>query len=765
VPDDHARSVRLEPVIVIAFDQEIDPAAVLRTTRLHAGGRTLAVRLATAQEVAADSVVSALVAGLQEGRWLALRPVQPLPAASEVRVTVERGTASAEGPRTTEQTQALRFRTYEPFRIVWHGCWEDACRPGQPFRVQLSNPVDEERWSPELVSVEPALPGMAVQLFGAEIRVTGESRANTQYRVTLAPALRDRFGQLLQEPRSVTIRVGAPQPVIMLPGAPFIVLDPDGPPRVMVHSQGQRALRVRIYRVTPEQWLDFGAALERWQRTQGVTLTPPGTQVSSSVVEPVGGATEFAETAIDLGPALSDGLGHAIVVIEPEGNLPLGLDRMFNRMAAIAWVQSTRIGLSAAVDAEDVFVWASSLQTGRPLAGADITALPTGRRTATSADGTARLALTAPGDAAIVARAGADAALLPAHEYAMGRGTPWERRPQANELRWYTFTDRGLYRPGETVHFKGWVRRLPAGRGGQLSLASNVTDIAFNMRGPRQEELASTTLRPGTLGGFSTTVELPEALNLGHAGIQLEAVGSADGGRNAWLGVQVHEFRRPEYEVTVQADPGPYIVGDVVAATLEAAYYGGGGLGGARLDWRVTTQPARYVPPGWQRWQFGRATAWPRGGGPRRTHELSGETDANGEHRLLIDLLSVEPPFVTSLRAEAQVHDLTRQVGSGAVDVLVHPAAVSVGLRTSRSWVRLGSRRRSSSSSWTMTAASSPAGPSRSPPSGCPPAGGRASARRSTAPRAWCAAGCPGESHRRARSRRIRPVRTSSART
>ncbi len=53
-----------------------------------------------------------LLEGAAEGRWLAFRASEPLPADSEVSVAVGPGTPSAEGPLTTKEAQNYSFRTY-----------------------------------------------------------------------------------------------------------------------------------------------------------------------------------------------------------------------------------------------------------------------------------------------------------------------------------------------------------------------------------------------------------------------------------------------------------------------------------------------------------------------------------------------------------------------------------------------------------------------------------------------------------------------------
>jgi alpha-2-macroglobulin len=680
-------STTLQPIILVVFDQSIAAEAVLAATQLTADGRPTPLRLATAAEVAADTVIEVLSNGAQEGRWVALRPVAPLRRNADVRVVIGPGALSAEGARTAGAAQELRFRTYGPLDVVSHDCWGgDNCRPGAPWTIRFSNPLDTAASASPRLRIEPTVPNVVVRVVGAELHITGDARPNTRYRVSLDGGVADRFGQTLAGRRTLTFAVGPNEPMLALAGAPFVVLDPAGPPRVRLHSVGLRSISVRIHRVTPEQWPAYASALQRWR--EAGQFEPPGQLVASQLVE-IADAEAFSETMIDVGAALQQGLGHAVVAIEPARGSP-PLDPRRGRLASFAWVQATRIGVAAAVNGGDVVGWTTSLDTGEPLAGVELRLLPSGRRAVTTADGLAVLELSSSGAVALVASRGGDSALLPENEYGWGGG--WQMRRGRAELRWLLLSDRGLYRPGETARIKGWVRELPSGRGADLRLARDVTTVAYRLRGPRGEELATGELRPGALGGFDTALELPEGLNLGHATVEVEPRGVPEALRQpAHLGLLVQEFRRPDYEVTLEADPGPHVIRDVVALELLAKYYGGGGLPRAPVEWRVTPEPATYAPPGWDRWSFGRTPLWwlrQAASGPPQT--LSGTTDAAGSHRVRAELLDVDPPFSTALRVEAQVQDVSRQAGSGNATVLVHPAALNVGLRVQRAWIRPG---------------------------------------------------------------------------
>jgi hypothetical protein len=220
-------------------------------------GAPVGVRPATEDEISRDENVKRLAASAARGRWLALRPVNALPPDSPVSVVVGAGTPSAEGPRRTTEAQSFSFRTYGPLRMREHRCgWQGRCTPYDQWMITLSNNLDREALDPAQVKVEPEVPGLSVNAYGSQIYIHGQKRGRTQYRVTLAPSLRDEFGQTLGEPVTVTFNVGPAPPALFSTGGPFIVLDPAGGPHLSVFSVNQPSLKVSLYAVAPE---DFGA--------------------------------------------------------------------------------------------------------------------------------------------------------------------------------------------------------------------------------------------------------------------------------------------------------------------------------------------------------------------------------------------------------------------------------------------------------------------------------------------------------------------------
>ena len=125
-----------------------------------------------------------------------------------------------------------------------------------------------------------------------------------------------------------------------------------------------------------------------------------------------------------------------------------------------AWVQVTQIGVDAYTDASDMVVWATDLKNGAPLAGVNIQPNQGGAAFTTAADGTARSPIPS-GATYLLASRGADTAML-LHSPYYWDDFGWGPSSPSNSLRWAVFDDRQMYRPGEEVHIKGWLRRVGA---------------------------------------------------------------------------------------------------------------------------------------------------------------------------------------------------------------------------------------------------------------------------------------------------------------
>ncbi|MFZ1752101.1 MAG: alpha-2-macroglobulin family protein, partial [Caldilineaceae bacterium] len=698
---------QLDPLIFASFDQAIDPDAVLESVEVKAGGQEYPVRLATEEEIAGDSRMAGITSRAQAGRWLIFRALDEFPKDTTVTVDFLPGTPSAEGPRSTEKTQSFSFQTYGPLRVVRSECaWGgNECPPFTPWSITFSNPLDADRFDPSLVSVEPKLSGMRVDVFGNSLQITGNSQGRTKYAVTLSAEITDIFGQKLGEQATANFQVGAAQAYLSVPGDRFVVMDPSGSPSLSVFSVNIPRINVEIYTVEAADFVDFLTFSQDYNRAEDAP--PPGSRVVKRSINIQGEDDALTETTVDLSQALDGATGNLIVKIAPDAG-PLAA--IFNRDLAqrvrdytsYHWVQVTQIGLDAFFDSGEVVAWANSLSDGAPLADVEISLWPDGKSGTTDANGIVKLALPAPdqqGATLLMARKDGDSAFIPQNSYYYSERDGWQASPASTEARYYVFDDRQMYRPEETVSIKGWIRAITPGVTGDVELLSQsaATSIDWVVTDPVGNEIGKGNAPLTELGGFDFQFDLPENVNLGYAQVQLTAMGGElqySGNRGTYYhSFQIQEFRRPEFEVTASVDEGPFFVGGSATATVAAAYFAGGPLPGADTSWSVRASSGSYQPPNWNGFTFGTWIPWwrSRGGGSELgSTTFESRTDAAGEHNLRIDFAPSDPPGPVVLDASATVFDVNRQGWSAATSILVHPADRYVGLRSDRYFVERG---------------------------------------------------------------------------
>jgi uncharacterized protein YfaS (alpha-2-macroglobulin family) len=695
----------LEPLIIVRFNQRVSAESLLDgKLTLEAGGKAVALREATPEELASDPGRKALVDGAPAGSWLALKPARALPKDSAVKLLLAAGAPSAEGPLTSADDYEHAFRTYGPLKALTVSCpgaddnvaveggdtLIEGCDPmSQGFSIQFNNILDRASIGDEDLEIDPPLTGQGLSIYENVLQIEGMPSGRTTYTVRVPAGLTDRFGQRLGQELTVRFKTGSMRPALLVPGDQNVVLDPAAKGVMELYTVNNARLRVVLKRVTPEDWPAFQSALNSPGRDPD--LIRGGTVVSDEVIETKAPEDTMTPLRLDLNKALTGGKGMVAVAV-----LPLSQDEedWLNR-PQWRWVQVTDLGLDASLEAGKARLWVTDLAGGAPVAGAALRL--DGATATTDAQGLATLDLSTRGkDLPVVVTKGEDSALLNVW------APEWDSQAQGL---WFVFDDRGIYRPGEDVHFKGWLRQQGAGSEGDLGRVDpSVTELSFKLTDAAGNTIAEGRWPLGPAGGFDGVIRIPGDVAVGPAGLELRALGTgAKGLREHYGTVNIAEFRRPEFEVQVAAEKAEWLQGQTASVEATAAYYGGGPLGGAAVDWSVSGSPSSYSPPGHDDFQFGRWTPWWMDarpvfddfgrmrsgfGGGAETKNLAARTDATGRHRLAIALEGVSPLSAASFSVSAGVQDINRQNISGSSSFLVHPAEVYVGLRGSGWFVK-----------------------------------------------------------------------------
>ncbi len=212
----------------------------------------------------------------------------------------------------------------------------------------------------------------------------------------------------------------------------------------------------------------------------------------------------------------------------------------------------------------------------------------------------------------------------------------------------YIYTDRPVYRPNQVVHFRAMLRHYDKGTFA-VQPGRKVKVVITDSKGETLYDKEHLTSDQGTLSGSLTLGEEPA---LGSYGI---TVGYADGnGINLNNGTQfrVEEYKKPEFEVSVEADKPLHKLGDKMKVKIHGDYYFGGPVVGAKVnytvhresiphyfpwvrpfDWFYAEEPHRGMGgPGGMRW-------WP--GQPQRQDlVLQGELATDAEGNAFVEVLT-----------------------------------------------------------------------------------------------------------------------------
>lgn len=701
-------TVDTQQLFVATFDQRIDAEAVIATIVLKAGEDERDVRPATAAEIEADERARQIVAEAQEGRWVAFRPEETLPNGSPLEIAIGPNTPSAEGPRTTAKASVHTATTYSELEIKRHICgYGEGCRPGSQFTIEFNNALDVEAFDPDLVVIEPAV-AATVGMYDNTLTIDAATEANTTYVVRLPAELRDVFGQTLGADETVEFEVGRAAPALIGFSRELTTTDPMAErPSVSVTSVGHETLKVEVYAVEPSQWLDYQAYVRAHYEGDGRSARRPDWRlVSRSTITVEGGGSELAESTIDLGDDLEGESGHLVVIVSPTRAFAENDDFYWNNRPTITWAQVTAIGVDALASDDELIAWATDLRDGTPLDGVQVRLGGTQVAAATDVDGVARLTLARA--RYLTATRGDDVALLPADST-----YEWAPTSTGDQITGFAFDDRGLYRPGETVHVKGWFRRVRLSSDARVTPLPDDRTATWTAQDSFGTELGKGSVELSAVSGFDLELDLPAGVALGAAYLNVTV---ADDGASGTASVefQIQEFRRPEFEVVTRAESaGPHLLTDPVTVAARAQYFSGGTLPDAPVTWQVTTRSTAYSPPNWSSFTFGEWRPYwledfgGRGlvddsaadyegdiccGPPVEENQATyaGRTDSTGTHYLQLDFEGEKPDLPITVAANAAVEDVNRQSYASNLELLVHPATLYVGVRSSRQFVREG---------------------------------------------------------------------------
>ncbi len=150
-----------------------------------------------------------------------------------------------------------------------------------------------------------------------------------------------------------------------------------------------------------------------------------------------------------------------------------------------------------------------------------------------------------------------------------GLSGEWGGRASAAAPRYaaYIYTDRPIYRPGQTVHYKAILRR---DADAVLSVLSEGAPVTARIRDSRNNVVQTFQLASNGYGTVNGEFTLAEGAMLGKYAVEI----SVDG-ESYRQDFKVQDYRKPDYAVTLTTNALAFVEGETIRGSIETAYFFG----------------------------------------------------------------------------------------------------------------------------------------------------------------------------------------------
>ncbi|MDB5452848.1 MAG: alpha-2-macroglobulin domain protein [Caulobacteraceae bacterium] len=503
--------------------------------------------------------------------------------------------------------------------------------------IRMSRPLDPARAYGDFVLVSPNLNGKpAVSAKGEELCIGGLGFVDRK--VTLLKGLPSAKGDVLTADADVEIAFGDRPPFVGFAGD-GVILPREEADGVGIETINVSQLRVQVWRVPDRNLV----------RQEIATSDPvgedeydydgqsgEGRKVWTGLVPVRGKGAERVTTVFPLGAVLKDMKPGGYVIAardasgetgkeaktEARGEDGEGGDQSERRARARRWVIFTDMALTTYSGAQGLDVVVRSLQSAKTLSGVKLTLVAQNGEDLASgtADGSGRIHFDKPlldgeggGRAKMVMAYGpqGDLAVLdltrsPVDLSKQGVDGRTEKtsvtdgRVAGETVDGYLYADRGIYRPGETVHLVAMVRDRTAAAVKERKGVLIVTR-------PSGVEFARFAFDKADAGVVTKDILLPKSAPRGRWTARLDVAGGA--GSAGELSFSVEDFAPQRLAVDTEADAErPLVAGETRPVRINARFlYGAPGAGlQTQIESRIAADPNPF--PQYPDYRFGDET-------------------------------------------------------------------------------------------------------------------------------------------------------------
>ncbi|HYF34432.1 MAG TPA: alpha-2-macroglobulin family protein, partial [Prosthecobacter sp.] len=562
------------------------------------------------------------------------------------------------------------------------------------------------------VHVDPSPADLKAEVSHRVLTLHGSFIHNTPYRVVVDPTISSGDELPLSAPSDTTVTFVPNPPYVAAPAFMRAQLA-GGAGEFEFTAANVREVRVRIKRLNGSELLQAADKYEGYQSTYYAEEKKRKGYIPVSYDEYAG--TQIFERTYPIDKDLDKselvklnwrdvlaGAPAAPLFIELEGRAANGLPQ--KGVITQTLVQFTDLGLMQKSNGRETTVFVTSLQTGQAVPGARLTMVDQEHKLIgfadTDASGIATLRGADP--ALVLAEKGGDCSVIRCLDGNYDSFVPYDIN-RAWENVWkpkrktFIFSDRPLYRPGDTAHFKAHTRLRTAD---DLQLDAEPAAGRVVLRDARYRVVLEKPVTFTANGSWADDIKLPEG-PLGWYNLSLRFSDANEDGNDESSGSS-YAFRLDDYRPNtfeVKLDPAKVeFLPDRMKMPLSANYYMGKSLSQAKVSWHANSTRQFEPPAGFEDYHFGEAPRWAHYGKDRDAGGnydddnsesegewwVSGSVTVNDDGTAVLEM-PLPPPDRAALPQQvtvgAEVTDINQQTVNASVEFKVPGSAFLLGLR------------------------------------------------------------------------------------
>jgi uncharacterized protein YfaS (alpha-2-macroglobulin family) len=667
--------------ITVRFTYPVDQGLITRYLRVDCNNRTYSFTTARPPkrgENDSDNFIQ---------RSLILTVQQTLPQDSTVTLTLLKGARSREDCEGTPEDIQKTYHTLTPFKFKGSTNYNYSFPRSEkgdanPVYLEFSHPLPEKDIE-KYFSTSFNIPNLKdnIQVWYNTVKISNlPVTYDSSYVISISKDLKDIYGRRLGADLQETVKVGKAASYAYFPNTGSKMLEAAFAPKIIFEYQNITNGKWKVAPIDdpyPDKGISFGGnELEEYDFSDA----KPNTKNYK---------------VLDLSPYLNKsgkgfvGIAWHFRPYDSNGRMRKGYQQNLN-------LQVTDLGVTTRYAYNKIIVWVASLSSGKPVEGAAVTLLrertPEGG-SRTNSQGIAVFNL-APGEyqrnfsdyrhydylRIRVVKGDDKAEFRPNYSHNMYHFGIYSYESPATienpRMETLFFTDRGLYKPGETVTFRGIDRTWSAG---EYSIYKGKYTISVREQKWDSKPFFQASGTTSTTGGFYGSFKLPESLEPGYFYIEY----ARDEKNKSTVGFQVAHFSRLNFQVSLDKPDREYYNGDTLSFKAEADYLAGGAVEGGTYSYYWYKEPTYFKPPGkqWEPYRFG-----PSGWGSQITlGSGNGTLGAQGTAAISQETTSdglAGKPY--RYGAEVLVNDISRQEIAARQSVIVHPARFYIGAKVGK---------------------------------------------------------------------------------